>query len=74
MSQPIQVRAASPILVLEGLCLRFAQCELFSQLSAQVPPGVTLVRGGESRGKTSLLRIVAGDLSANAGTLRVNGL
>lgn len=74
MSLPLQVRAALPIVQLEGLCLRFPQCELFAHLSAQVPPGVTLVRGGESRGKTSLLRIVAGDLAADAGSVRVNGI
>ncbi len=73
MSQPFQMRAATPFLVLDGLCLRFPHCELFSQLSAEVPHGVTLVRGGESSGKTSLLRIVAGELSANAGSVRVNG-
>ncbi len=36
-------------------------------------PGVTLVRGGDGRGKTTLLRLLAGALPADAGRLQVNG-
>lgn len=68
------LRAPPPILQLDRLCLRFPAGELLANLSADVPSGVTLVRGGESRGKTSLLRIIAGDLPFNAGTVRVNGI
>ena len=66
--------SVSPTVQLEGLYLRFPQCEVFANLSAHIPPGVALVQGGESRGKTSLLRIVAGELAANAGSVRINGI
>lgn len=55
--------------------LRFqhpGQAALFDDWSVRVPPGITLVRGGESRGKTSLLRLLAGDLTAQAGRLQIN--
>lgn len=56
----------------DGLGFRYAQRDLFSNLSVQIPPGVTLVRGGDGCGKTTLLRLLAGDLPANAGALCVN--
>ena len=40
---------------------------LFTALSAQVLPGLTLVRGGDGRGKTTLLRLLAGELTPTAG-------
>jgi ABC-type transporter Mla maintaining outer membrane lipid asymmetry ATPase subunit MlaF len=53
-------------LSVQGLCFRIRERELFSDWSTAIPPGVTLVRGGEGRGKTTLLRLLAGDLSAVA--------
>lgn len=47
---------------------------LFTQLSARIPPGVTLVRGGDGSGKTTLLRLLAGELAAHAGELQVNNI
>jgi ABC-type multidrug transport system ATPase subunit len=47
---------------------------LFQHLSAQIPSGVTWVQGGEDRGKTTLLRLLAGELRAQAGTLSINGI
>lgn len=38
-------------------------------LTVDIKPGLTLVRGGEGRGKTSLLRLLAGRLSPCAGRL-----
>ena len=58
----------------ERLCLRLPQRELFSQLSLSIPPGVTLVRGDEGCGKTTLLRVLAGELPAQSGELRLNGI
>lgn len=65
--------ARPPLVQLEGVRLRFPQCEVFADLSADIGPGVTLVRGGESRGKTSLLRIIAGELVPDQGSVRING-
>ena len=43
-------------------------------LSAGIPPGVTFVRGGDGRGKTTLLQLLAGNLRPGAGDLLVNGI
>lgn len=56
--------------------LRFAwpgQPPLFSGLSFTVPPGVTWLGGDEGTGKTTLLRLMAGELKPLAGTLRAGG-
>jgi len=48
---------------------------LFSGLSFAIPAsGVTLIQGGESRGKTTLLRLLAGQLKPLTGSLRMNSL
>lgn len=39
-------------------------------LSFSIRPGLTLVRGGEGRGKTSLLRAIAGELAPAGGRLQ----
>ena len=41
---------------------------LFSGLDLQIPTGLTAVTGDEGTGKTSLLRLLSGDLSAHSGT------
>jgi ABC-type multidrug transport system ATPase subunit len=40
----------------------------------EVPPGVTWIGGGEGRGKTTLLRVLAGDVAAPGTTLVLSGL
>lgn len=47
---------------------------LFQHFSAQIPSGLTWVLGGEDRGKTTLLRLLAGELTAQAGALYINGV
>ena len=42
---------------------------LFDRLSLDIGAGLSFVRGGEERGKTALLRLLAGALPADAGTL-----
>lgn len=44
---------------------------LFADWSASFPPGVSFVAGGDGRGKTTLLRLLAGDLPAQGGRLSV---
>lgn len=52
-----------------------ADAPLFTGLSFEIPAvGVTLVQGGESRGKSTLLKLLAGQLRPGSGTLRMNGL
>ena len=60
----------------ENLCFGFdPQAPLFTDLNFAIPSaGVTLVQGGESRGKTTLLRLLAGQLQPTAGSLRMHDL
>jgi ABC-type multidrug transport system ATPase subunit len=67
-------RIAPVVLQLDGLCLRYAQRVIFEQLSAKIHPGVTLVQGGDGRGKTTLLRVLAGEQRGQTGSLKVNGV
>ncbi len=63
--------------VLQVDSLRFGypgQAAMFAGWSTRIPAGITLVRGGESTGKTTLLRLLAGDLAAQAGEIRINGI
>jgi len=64
------------LLTLENLSFHYPKpkVELFDKLSTSIPPGVTLVQGGDGRGKSTLLRLMAGALKADAGQLRLNGV
>ncbi len=42
---------------------------VLADLGFTLRPGLTLVRGGEGRGKTTLLRLLAGELTPGSGTL-----
>ena len=64
------------VLTADGLSFRYRdpKVELFTKLSLILPPGVTLVQGGDGRGKSTLLRLLAGALPADAGALHLNGV
>ena len=62
------------ILQASGLCFSYPPRALFTNWSARITPGLTLLRGDDGRGKTTLLRLLAGDLMANAGVLTINGI
>ena len=47
---------------------------LFTDFSATVRAGVNLLKGGDGRGKSTLLRLLAGELLAQKGTLKINGV
>ena len=72
----IEPSATTTPALLQATALSFSypQRALFSDLALEIAPGVTLVRGGDGCGKTALLRLLAGDLAADAGQLRVNGV
>lgn len=62
--------------VLQVQDLRFGFAGQWLPLPAQlhIPPGVTWLGGGEGRGKTSLLRLLAGDLIAPGSSLQLGGV
>ena len=64
------------MLIIKNLSFRYPnpKVELFANLSATLSPGVTLVQGGDGRGKSTLLRLMAGTLAADAGQLQLNGV
>jgi ABC-type multidrug transport system ATPase subunit len=64
------------MLTIENLWFRYPnpQVEIFANWSGEITPGVTLVQGGDGRGKSTLLRLLAGALPADSGQLRLNGL
>lgn len=66
--------AASAVLQADGLHFQYAGQALFANFSARVMPGVTLVCGGSGRGKSTLLRLLAGALPLAAGQLHINGI
>jgi ABC-type multidrug transport system ATPase subunit len=74
---PVTALSSSPlgtILRVEGLTFHVPQRVLFAGWSARIGPGVTLMQGGESSGKSTLLRLLAGDLAAQAGSLQLGDL
>jgi ABC-type multidrug transport system ATPase subunit len=62
------------VLEIKDLCFAYPQRNLFANWSARIPPGVTLVCGDEGCGKTTLLRLLAGELPVQAGQLQANGV
>ncbi len=61
------------MLQLHGLRFHHPEGVLFDQLSIDLAAGLTIVRGGEGRGKTTLLRLLAGAEQAHGGTLTLHG-
>ena len=57
-----------------GLTFEFPQLPVFSQFSATIRAGITYVVGGESCGKSTLLRLFAGDLTPQTGDLAICGI
>lgn len=64
----------TPVLQATALDFSYPGHSLFRNFSASIPPGITLIRGGDGCGKSTLLRLLAGALSAQSGQLRVNGI
>ncbi len=61
------------ILQAQGLAFAFPQQQIFKHFSAALPTGITYVVGDESSGKSTLLRLFAGDLTPQAGSIAICG-
>jgi ABC-type transport system involved in cytochrome c biogenesis ATPase subunit len=59
----------TPVLRAERLALLHPGAVVFTELSFAVYPGLTLIRGGDGRGKTGLLQMMAGVLAPSGGVL-----
>ena len=70
MNQP----QSKPVLQASKLYFSYLGQKLFIDFSANIPPGITLVRGGDGRGKSTLLRLLAGVLPAQNGQLQIDGV
>jgi ABC-type transport system involved in cytochrome c biogenesis ATPase subunit len=61
--------APQPCFEAAGLAYSYPDVNLLGGLSLSIKPGLTLVRGGEGRGKRVLLRLIAGELQPQAGVV-----
>jgi len=61
---------AAALFTAQGLGWPCPQVNEPRKLSFTITPGLTLVRGGEGRGKSSLLRLMAGLLPPDAGSIQ----
>ena len=62
------------MLQISKLSLAYPDCVVVRDFSTQAANGLVLVRGGGGRGKTSLARLLAGELAADAGQLQLGGV
>jgi ABC-type multidrug transport system ATPase subunit len=62
------------ILHASDLTFAFPQQKVFSHFSATIPAGITYIVGDESTGKSTLLKLFAGDLTPQAGNMAVCGI
>lgn len=69
----IQDSPTVPLLQVTDLHFAYPQQALFKNLSIRIPPGLSLLRGGEGSGKTTLLRLLAGELMPDGGQLQIQG-
>jgi ABC-type multidrug transport system ATPase subunit len=63
--------ASAAVLTASGLTFGYGTGLLFKDWAGQLLPGVTLVRGGDGRGKSTLLRLLAGAQAAQRGQLAI---
>jgi ABC-type multidrug transport system ATPase subunit len=70
-----QPLAKPKVLSVEGLCFAWpGQPPLFDNLTLALDPGVHLLRGEDGCGKSTALTLLAGERTAQSGTLRVAGV
>ncbi len=71
MSAPSSAFPSAPLIRVQGLRWQFPQASapVFDALSFDLPAGVSWVCGDEGRGKSTLLRLLAGQLRAQGGSI-----
>lgn len=74
MFSPISMTHSPLVLQVQGLSFGYPHRALLDNFHATLSPGLTLVRGDESSGKTTLLRLLASELAPQAGRLVLAGL
>ncbi len=62
-----------PIGQIQALGFGYGTHRLFDNLSATINPGVTFIQGGDGRGKTTLMRLLAGELKPDSGKIDIGG-
>lgn len=62
------------VLQVDGLRFAYPECGVLDQWSMALSAGLALVRGDESSGKTTLLRLLAGEITAQAGQIALQGV
>ena len=62
------------ILQARGLTFGFPQQQVFNHFSVAIATGITYVVGGESCGKSTLLRLFAGNLAPQAGSIAIDDI
>jgi ABC-type multidrug transport system ATPase subunit len=70
----LQTETPHPVMEVKGLVGGPGDLRLFNGLDLSIPPGICALLGEEGCGKTSLLRLLSGDLVAQSGQLRVLGV
>jgi ABC-type multidrug transport system ATPase subunit len=71
---PIPMSVQMPVMQVHGLHFGYGQSALFANFWCQIFPGLTLVLGGESAGKSTLLHLLAGVKLPQAGELSLGGV
>jgi ABC-type multidrug transport system ATPase subunit len=61
------------VLEVRELCFGWPGVPLFDHLNLVLPAGVSVVFGEESSGKTTLLRLLSGDLTPDSGSIELPG-
>ncbi|MES2281458.1 MAG: ATP-binding cassette domain-containing protein [Pseudomonadota bacterium] len=62
-----------PIAQIQALGFGYGSLKLFDKLTATINPGITFIQGGDGRGKTTLMRLLAGELKPDSGSIAIGG-
>ncbi len=63
-----------PVLHVASLSFRFDARLIFDDFSLTLEPGITWLRGPNGKGKTTLLRLMAGAITPHKGTIAIDGV